>query len=311
MRYAIVCPGQGSQAVGMGKDLHDNFAHAKLAFEEASDVLQTDMRALLFEPNEKLGQSQWTQPAILLVSVVAAQILEHESGCKPQFALGHSLGEISAVCLAGALSLRNALKLVSKRGELMQNAQTAEPAGMMVVMGVADSVLENFVQEQQKQGKRVWVANYTTDGQVVLAGIRSDLQSLSAAKETLKAKRMLLLDISVASHCPLLEPIVEPFRELAKNALAQAFHFGVVSNVTTNKYDTIAQALELLGLQLVSPVRYKQCVQQYQDEVDVWIECGHGNVLRGLNSRLTAKPTLNVSDSATLKETLNRFKGER
>ena len=309
MRYAIVCPGQGSQAAGMGKDLYENFAHAKHAFAEASDVLKTDMCALLFEPNENLGQSQWTQPAILLVSVIAAQIFEQESGQKPLFALGHSLGEISAVCLAGALSLANALTLVSERGKLMQSAQTAEPAGMMVVMGVTDSALEVFVQEQREAGKRVWVANYNTDGQVVLAGIKADLESLAAAKETLKAKRMLLLDISVASHCPLLEPIVAPFRELAAKALGQNFDFGVVSNVTTNKYDTIPQALELLGLQLVSPVRYKQCVQQYQDDVDVWVECGHGSVLRGLNSRLTSKPTLNVSDSATLKETLNRFKG--
>ncbi|MDE7217531.1 MAG: ACP S-malonyltransferase [Helicobacter sp.] len=309
MRYAIVCPGQGSQAAGMGKDLYENFAHAKHAFEEASDVLKTDMRALLFEPNENLGQSQWTQPAILLVSVIAAQIFEQESGQKPLFALGHSLGEISAVCLAGALSLANALTLVSERGKLMQTAQTAEPAGMMVVMGVSDSVLESFVQEQREAGKRVWVANYNTDGQVVLAGIKADLESLAAAKEALKAKRMLLLDISVASHCPLLEPIVAPFRELAAKALGQNFDFGVVSNVTTNKYDTIPQALELLGLQLVSPVRYKQCVQQHQDDVDVWVECGHGSVLRGLNSRLTSKQTMNVSDSATLKETLNRFKG--
>lgn len=309
MRYAIVCPGQGSQAAGMGKDLYENFAHARHAFEEASDVLKTDMRALLFEPNENLGQSQWTQPAILLVTVIAAQILEQESGEKPLFALGHSLGEISAVCLAGASSLEGALALVSERGKLMQNAQTAEPAGMMVVMGVSDVALESFVREQQEAGKHVWVANYNTDGQVVLAGIKADLESLTAAKETLKAKRMLLLDISVASHCPLLEPIVAPFRELAKQALTQSFDLSVVSNVTTNKYDTIPQALELLGLQLVSPVRYKQCVQQYQDEVDVWVECGHGSVLRGLNSRLTSKPTLNVGDSATLKETLNRFKG--
>ncbi|MDE7173435.1 MAG: acyltransferase domain-containing protein, partial [Helicobacter sp.] len=118
MCYAIVCPGQGSQAAGMGKDLYENFAHAKHAFAEASDVLKTDMRALLFEPNENLGQSQWTQPAILLVSVIAAQIFEQESGQKPLFALGHSLGEISAVCLAGALSLANALTLVSELGKL-------------------------------------------------------------------------------------------------------------------------------------------------------------------------------------------------
>lgn len=309
MRYAMICPGQGSQAAGMGKDLYDNFAHAKRAFEEASDTLNHKMESLLFEPNELLGQSQWTQPAILLVSVLAAQIFEQESGQKPLFALGHSLGEISAVCLAGALSLPKALGLVSERGKLMQSTQTAAPAGMMVVMGVADNVLENFVQEQQQQGKKVWVANYNTDGQVVLAGLKADLQALTSHKESLKAKRMLLLDMSVASHCPLLEGIVEPFRELAKKAFDGTFKLGVVSNVTTNTYNTIEQALELLGLQLVSPVRYKQCIQHYAEDVDIFIECGHGRVLSGLNARLTKTPTMSISDSATLKETLSHFKG--
>lgn len=308
MRYAILCPGQGSQAAGMGKDLYDNFRVVQLAFEEASDVLNYDMAKLLFVDNEQLGQSHWTQPAVLLVSVLAASILEEEVGHKPLFALGHSLGEISAVCVSGALSLANALKLVHHRGKLMQAAQHDVAAGMMVVMGVDDKTLDIFVTDKRQEGKRVWVANYNTDGQVVLAGTKADLQDIIAHKEILKAKRMLLLDMSVASHCPLLESIVSPFRLLMQDMFDSAFGFDIVSNVSTDKYNTPSKAVELLGLQLVSPVCYKQCIKRYEDDIDVFVECGHGMVLKGLNARITSKPTYNVSNSSTFKETLAQFK---
>lgn len=308
MRYAILCPGQGSQAVGMGKDLYDNFKTVQLAFEEASDVLNCDMTKLLFSDNEQLGQSHWTQPAVLLVSVVAASILEQEIGYKPLFGLGHSLGEISAVCISGALSLSNALRLVHDRGKLMQTAQNDVAAGMMVVMGVDDKTLDMFVADKQQEGKRVWVANYNTDGQVVLAGARADLQDLATQKDVIKAKRMLLLDMSVASHCPLLESIVNPFRLLMRDMFDSEFSFDVISNVSTDKYNTVPKAVELLGLQLVSPVCYKQCIKRYEEDIDIFIECGHGMVLKGLNARITSKPTCNISNSSTFKETLTHFK---
>ncbi|RAX58190.1 [acyl-carrier-protein] S-malonyltransferase [Helicobacter monodelphidis] len=302
MRCAVIFPGQGSQAIGMGSNFYENFVWARESFEEASDALNLDMRKLLFEENTQIHQTSFTQPAILLISTIAFQALKREFEINPVFGLGHSLGELSALCATGFFTLKEAVKIVHERGKLMQSLHN--DAGMMVVMGIEDSVLEEYIQSQQKIGKKVWFANYNGGGQAVLAGIKEDLKSLESDLKEKKAKRTLLLDISIASHCPLLEPIVSVFKEILSPVNGH-FSFEILSNATTDPYKTREEAIELLGSQLVLPVLYKQTIQKHEERVDCFIECGHGSILKGLNRRISTKPTLNVSDTETLKATID------
>ncbi len=258
------------------------------------------MAHLLFEPNDLLEQTKYTQPAILLVSVMAYRLFAKEIPQSPAFALGHSLGEFSALSAVGALDWLEAVELVHLRGSLMQKACEGIEAGMMVVLGVADEDVEAICHDAREEGKKVWPANYNADGQIVIAGIKSDLESLQEPLKAAKARRVMLLNMSVASHCPLLEPAVEPLVDALKGVLRDEFGAPVISNVTAKAYNTKEEALDLLGRQLVSPVLYKQSIRDNDDLVDRYIEFGHGGVLKGLNRRTTKKPTLTVGDYDSL-----------
>lgn len=308
MKYAFIFPGQGSQSIGMGKDFYENFTLAKELFEEASDAMNIDMKELLFEENDKLALTQYTQPAIFLVSYVAHQILQNEYPLLPSIAMGHSLGEVSAVVMSNGANFADGIKLTHKRGALMAKACENKDAGMMVVVGLEDSKLEAFCQEQQTNGKDIWCANYNGDGQIVLAGSKAHLSSVESAIKALGAKRALLLPMSVASHCPMLESAVKDFETLLEQTLNTDFSNPILSNATLEEYNTKSQAIPLLGKQLTQPVLYKQSILKIHDEIDVFIEFGHGNVLKGLNKRLTPKPTWNIGNLASLQECLESLK---
>ncbi|WP_456380786.1 ACP S-malonyltransferase [Hydrogenimonas sp.] len=309
-KSAFLFPGQGSQATGMGKSFVEHSSMAAQMLEAASDALKIDMANLLFEPNEMLEQTRYTQPAILLVSMMAYRLFKEQIPDMPAFALGHSLGEFSALACVEAMDWLEAVKLVHLRGDLMQKACEGIDAGMMVVLGVADEDVEAICQEARDHGKKVWPANYNADGQIVVAGIKSDLQSIEEALKGAKARRVMLLNMSVASHCPLLEPAVAPLTEALEKVLKDSFAAPVVSNVTAEAYNSKADALDLLGRQLVSPVLYKQSIAGNDDLVDRYIEFGHGGVLKGLNRRSTKKPTLVVSDYDSLNAVLETVQGE-
>ena len=310
MKYAFIFPGQGSQSVGMGKEFYDNFALAKQLFEEASDAMGLDMKSLLYEENDKLNLTQYTQPAIFLVSAIAHSILQSEYPLMPSVAMGHSLGEVSAVALCDGLSFSQAIKLTHKRGELMAQACEGKDAGMMVVVGLEDSTLEGFAKTQREAGKNIWCANYNGDGQIVLAGTKSDLSALESEIKSLGAKRALLLPMSVASHCPLLESACAPFTKLLSESLNPTLSTPILSNATLETYTSKEEAQSLLAKQLTEPVLYKQSIQKLNEQVDGFIEFGNGNVLKGLNKRLSEHPTLNVSNLATLKESLETLKNQ-
>lgn len=288
-------PGQGSQVIGMGKSFYENFAQAKARFEEASDVLGFDMAQLLFEANEQLDQTEYAQPAILMVSVIACELLKEHYEHQPVFGLGHSLGEISAVTALGGLKFCDALRLVHERGKLMKKACEGRNAGMSVILGLDDDKVESLVQQAQESGKHVWCANYNMDGQLVLAGFKDDLVSLETLFKEAGAKRAMLLNMSVASHCPLLQSASEELKVLLTQALTTHFDAPIYSNATAELYETKESAIELLTTQLISPVRYKQSLNKAMNEADIMIEFG-GKVLAGLNKKATI-PTLSLVEA--------------
>jgi [acyl-carrier-protein] S-malonyltransferase len=300
MKCAFLFPGQGSQAMGMGEDFYNNSDIAKQMIEEASSRCGFDFKELLFSENENLEKTEFTQPAILLVSVIAQQLFNNEMPIKPYYALGHSLGEFSALVSVGAIDAIDAVELVNLRGKLMAQACVGQDVGMLVSLGLGDEAVEEICAAQREAGKKVWAVNYNATGQIVIAGIKSDLEELVPVLKEAKAKRAMLLNMSVASHCPLLDSAKEPLKAKLDEVLKDEFIAPVVSNVTAKMYSSKEEALDLLANQLVSPVLYKQSIAAFDEEVDCYIEFGHGGVLKGLNRRATKKPHFVVSDMASL-----------
>jgi len=303
-KIAMIFAGQGSQAVGMGKDFYENSEVAREMFAQAGARIGVDFKELIFEENDKLGQTAYTQPAILLVQMIAHKLFSDACpDVKAELFLGHSLGEFSALCASGAIDYVDAVELVHKRGALMQSACEGVDAGMMVLVGLDDASVEKVCADAQTEGKKVWPANYNQDGQLVVAGIKSDLASLEQTFKDSGAKRALLLDMSVASHCELLASAQEPLAELMNAMVSDNFSAPVVSNVTTEAYSTKAEAVALLKDQLVKPVKYKQSILAVAPELDMAIEFGNGITLKGLNRRIAKElKTLNISDMASLEK---------
>jgi [acyl-carrier-protein] S-malonyltransferase len=305
-KIAFIFPGQGSQTVGMGKDFFENSDIAKEMISQASQRLGIDFENLLFEENDLLGQTQYTQPAILLVSCIALEIFKSKCDIKPEFVLGHSLGEFSALVASGAINYLDAVELVHKRGLFMTEACEGAGAGMMALVGLDDETVENMTAAQRESGKKIWAANYNMDGQIVVAGIKADLEAVADEYKEAGAKRALVLDMSVASHCELLNSAVEKLNPYLEQFVTENFESGVISNVSASAYNTKAEAIDLLGKQLVSPVKYKHSIAA-NDNIDCFIEFGNGIVLKGLNRKITKTTTLNVSDMKSLDATLEKL----
>jgi [acyl-carrier-protein] S-malonyltransferase len=297
MKLGLLFPGQGSQFVGMAKDFYENSDKAKEMFEIASDAINEDFTKIMFEENDKLNQTEYTQPAILLYSAIAYELFNKEY--EYVASLGHSLGEFSALYSAGAIELADAIKLVHTRGKLMKEAFRNIEGGMMVVLGLDDNTLEEIC---ATSGKRVWPANYNSDGQLVLAGAKEDLAEMENIIKEAGAKRVMLLNMSVASHCPLLETATAPLKELLENSLKDNFK-QVISNVTAKSYSTKEEAITLLANQLTKPVLYKQSISNVANDVDMFVEFG-GKVLMGINRKITKTKTMPITDMASLEKVL-------
>ena len=299
-KFAFIFAGQGSQSVGMGKDFYENFSPAKLLLNDACNDTGIDFEELLFTQNDKLDKTEFTQPAIVLNSLMSYLAFSEHIKAKPEFSLGHSLGEFTALAVSGAFSFVEAIRLVNLRGKFMQEACVGKDAGMMVVLGLSDEVVEGICKEAQDEGLQIYAANYNCDGQIVVAGVRSDLAQYEAKFKEAGAKRAMLLNMSVASHCPILEPASVKLANELEGVVAENFA-PVVSNVNAKIYTDKNEALVLLKEQLTHPVRYKQSIKNYENEVDCFIELGAAT-LKGINKKIIEKPTYSVTDMASLEE---------
>ncbi|MDD3463118.1 MAG: ACP S-malonyltransferase [Sulfurospirillaceae bacterium] len=299
-------PGQGSQKIGMGKDFYDHSEVAKEMFFKANKRLGFEFESLLFEENECLEQTEYTQPAILLVSLIAYRLFNDACKKSPKSFLGHSLGEFSALSASGALGFLDALELVHKRGLLMKKACSSINAGMMALVGIDDEKVEEITEAQRALSKKVWPANYNSEGQIVVAGDKNDLVSLEEVFKEQGAKRAVLLPMSVASHCPLLESAQEELGKYMQQWIGDVFCAPVVSNVSANEYCSKKEAIELLSQQLVRPVKYKQSILHVSQTTECFIEFG-GTVLKGLNKRICDKPTHSIVDMQSLEQVLSQI----
>lgn len=293
MKKAYVFPGQGSQFTGMGKDLYENSERAKALFDKANEILGFSITDIMFEGSaEELKQTKVTQPAVFLHSVILAEVL----GVEPQAVAGHSLGEFSALVVAGALSFEDGLRLVAKRAMAMQKCCEAQSGAMAAILALEDEVVEQIC--DQTEGVVV-AANYNCPGQLVISGAS---ESVDAACEKLKAagaRRALRLPVGGAFHSPLMEAA----REELEQAIAEVeFHTPkcpIYQNVDAKPQSDPEQIKQNLIAQLTAPVRWTQIMREMvADGVDSFVELGPGAVLQGMIKKLGAQ--VEVESKATV-----------
>src|SRR5579871_5403625 len=302
---ALLFPGQGSQAVGMGKDLAEKFAIARQAFEEADEALGYKLSQLCFEgPEEKLRMTEITQPAILTVSIAALRVLESQIP-KPAFVAGHSLGEYSAHVASGTLSFADAVRTVRNRGKYMQEAVPVGVGAMAAILGMEPEKV-NAVCDDAAQGEVCQPANINSPEQIVISGNTAAVERAVQLSEERGAKKAKLLPVSAPFHCSLMKPAQDRL-EADLNALKmQKPAYPVACNVKAELVTDDIRARDTLVHQVTGAVKWDQCVRLLAAQgVQTFIEVGPGKVLWGLMRQIDrSKTALNVSDDATLTKTL-------
>jgi len=308
-KTAIVFPGQGSQSVGMMTDWGDYQNIVNDIYAEASEALGYNLWEVVSEgPADRLNQTQITQPAMLCAGAACWQIIRN-LGDIPQAELmaGHSLGEYTALVCAGSLELESAVKLVAKRGKLMQSAVAAGDGSMAAIIGLAD---EDVIQAcSQVQSGVVEAVNYNAPGQVVIAGQKSSVdEAMEIAKEK-KKKRALLLPVSVPSHCSLMKSAADELLEELESTNLTMPKIPVIHNQNAGVADSVDEIRQLLKKQLYQPVKWVESVQAMHSQgIECLIECGPGKVLAGLTRRieksLRAESVFNI---ASLEKTIQSF----
>lgn len=287
MALGFIFPGQGSQSVAMLSELGAAFPTVKQTFASASEVLGYDLwQQVQNGPADKLNETQITQPALLSASVAVWRVWNEQGGARPDVMAGHSLGEYSALVCAGALDFSDAVALVAKRGQFMQEAVPAGQGAMAAILGLTDEQVKSACRDAA-QGQVVSAVNFNAPGQVVIAGESSAVdRAMDLCKEA-GAKRALKLAVSAPSHCALMEPAAERLASQLQSVEIYPPQIPVINNVDV-LCQTAADAIrDALKRQLCNPVRWVESINKmHADGVDRVIECGPGKVLTGLNKRI-------------------------
>ena len=304
-KFAFIFPGQGSQAVGMGKDLYDNFEASKHVFDKANEVLGKDIKKICFEGDEEvLKQTVNTQPAILTTSIACLEALKSLVDVTPAYVAGHSLGEYAAYYTAGVVDLEHALTLIQKRADLMSVA----PAGAMTaVLNATDDQIKEALEKANKDGY-VDVANYNSPVQVVITGEADAVKKAGEYLQEMGVKRVIPLAVSGAFHSMLMKDASEKFAEFIADMDIKNAQIPVITNVDAEI--TTENFKPKMSKQICSSVYWTQTIQRMiENGVEIFVELGNGKVLSGLNRKISSEiTTYNVYDKATCEEVAEKLK---
>ncbi|KPQ20126.1 MULTISPECIES: ACP S-malonyltransferase [unclassified Halomonas] len=299
---ALIFPGQGSQQLGMLRELAERYSVVGTTFEEASDALRYDLWKVVQEgPEASLNATECTQPALLSASIAIWRVWQELEGPRPTVMAGHSLGEYSAMVCAGVLGFAEGVKLVRLRGDAMQQAVPAGEGGMAAILGLDNASVEAAC-AKAAQGEVVSAVNYNAPGQVVIAGGKAAVERAIAACQDAGAKRAMPLPVSVPSHCDLMRPAAERLAAAMQNIELRPPRYTVIQNVDAEAHADVDTLRTRLIEQLYQPVRWTSCVEAMAAQgANVFIECGPGKVLTGLNKRIVrGSKSLAVNDPDSL-----------
>lgn len=310
MKTVFMFSGQGAQYAGMGKDLYENYAVAKEVFDRADEVLGYSIKDICFSDEEKLGLTEFTQPAILTMSIAAMKVLQ-ENGINADMTAGLSLGEYSALVASGAMKFEEAVALVQKRGKFMSEAVPAGKGGMFAIIGLDTALVEKACEEAVKEAGGVAVpANYNAPGQIVIGGDAATVEKAGEIAKEKGAKLAVKLKVSGPFHTSLLQPAADKLLpELEKMNIGK-MEIPVYTNVTAEVLKSESDIVPTLAKQVVSPVRLEHIIRNMYDAgADTFIELGPGKTLCGFVKR-TVKGIVNVNveDTASLEKALLKIK---
>lgn len=310
-RVVFMFPGQGSQEVGMGKDIYDNFPEIRQLYDQANAVLNKDISKLMFSgPKDELTETENAQPALLLSSSVI-QTLLNDNNIKPSMTIGHSLGEYSALIAAETIALKEALPLVATRGKLMEESFPKGQGTMAAILGLSEDEIHAALTDLSNDAI-VDVANLNCPGQVVISGNKEGIQEAENLLKIAGARRILSLNVSGPFHSRLMKPASEKFAKSLEKVQLRDATVPVYANVTSLPVVDREEIKTLLIKQLYSPVRFQESIERMIEEgVDAFVEIGNGKVLCGLIKKINRKtPTFNIQDTATLQKFISWYKEE-
>lgn len=312
LNVAYVFPGQGSQSIGMLSELADNDPLIIETFDSVSDQLGYDLWDLVQNgPESKLNQTEYTQAAMLTADVAVFNVLMKSGFQKAALMAGHSLGEYAALTCAGAMTLKDAAVLVTKRGQLMQKHVPMGTGAMAAIVGLSNEQVKALCERASRDDKVVTPANYNAIGQVVIAGHTQAVERALKLAEEMEARLAKTIPVSVPCHCPLLAGASEEFADQLERTAFRIPDVAVISNVDLSIYQSVQQIRTLLKEQLYSPVRWVETIQVIKEKnTEIVIECGPGKVLNGLIKRIdkTLKAT-SVYDQISMEQALSHLVG--